>query len=69
MTFAGGAAIFGAFLVVYFLVLVYSLTTRRGSAINQHPYMDPYGDAPGAWRQSHLVSDPRSFDNNTAGTR
>ena len=52
MDFAGGAAIFGAFIVFYFFVFAYSTYTRRGSAINQHPYRDPYGDAPGAWRKS-----------------
>jgi hypothetical protein len=50
MAFAGGAVIFGAFIVVALLIFIYSTYTRRGSGINQHPYMIPYGDAPGAWR-------------------
>ncbi len=69
MAFAGGALIFGLFAVVYFFVLVYSLYTRRGSAINQHPYRDPYGDAPGAWRKSSLSHDDRASINYARGTR
>ncbi len=60
MHFAGGALIFGLFIVFYFFVVVYSLYTRRGSAINQHPYRNPYGDTPGAWRRSSLAHDERS---------
>jgi hypothetical protein len=60
MELAGGAGIFGAFIILYTLVVVYSLYTRRGSAINQHPYRDPMGDAPGAWRPSSLSHDERS---------
>jgi hypothetical protein len=69
MQLAGGALIFGAFLLVYFLVVVYSLYTRRGSGINQHPYRDPYGDAPGAWRQSSLSHDERASIHFAPGTR
>jgi hypothetical protein len=60
MELAGGTYIFGAFVVLYFLVVVYSLYTRRGSGINQHPYRDPYGDAPGASRKSSLAHDERA---------
>ena len=69
MYIAGGAAIFGAFIVVYFAVVVYTLYTRRGSGINQHPYRDPYGDAPGAWRKSSLSHDPRASIQYARGTR
>lgn len=69
MHLAGGALIFGLFIVVYFAVVVYSLYTRRGSAINQHPYRDPYGDAPGAWRQSRLDHDARASIEYVRGTR
>ena len=58
MAFSGGAAIFGAFILFYFFVTVYSMYTRRGSGINQHPYRDPSGAAPGAWRSSSLSHDP-----------
>jgi hypothetical protein len=37
---AHGALIFLAFLVLGFFVFSYSWYTRRGSAINQHPYGD-----------------------------
>jgi hypothetical protein len=60
MTYAGGALIFGVFIVIALLVFVYATYTRRGSGINQHPYMNPYGDAPGAWRKSSLTHDPRA---------
>ena len=69
MHLAGGAAIFGAFIIIYFVVLVYSMYTRRGSAINQRPYMDPYGDAPGATGPSSIAHDTRSYDTFTRGTR
>jgi hypothetical protein len=60
MHLAGGTLIFGAFVVFFFFALVFSMYTRTGSAINQHPYRDPYGDAPGAWRQSSLSHDERA---------
>ena len=69
MHLAGGAIIFAAFIVVYFVVIVHSLYTRRGSGINQHPYRDPYGDAPGAWRQSSLSHDARASIHSASGTR
>jgi len=69
MELAGGAFIFGAFLLVYTLVIIYSLYTRRGSGINQHPYRDPYGDAPGAWRQSTIAHDTRAAADYVRGTR
>ena len=69
MHIAGGALIFGLFIVAYFIVVVYSLYTRRGSGINQHPYRDPYGDAPGAWRKSTLSHDERASIQFARGTR
>jgi hypothetical protein len=69
MQMAGGAAIFGGFIVVYFLVLVYSLYTRRGSAINQRPYNNPSGGAPGARRASTLAHDADRARNWSRGTR
>jgi hypothetical protein len=69
MHFAGGTLIFATFVVVYFFVLVYSMYTRTGSAINQHPYRDPYGDAPGASRKSSLSHDPRASIQFARGTR
>jgi hypothetical protein len=69
MHLAGGALIFGAFIVLYFAAVVYSLYTRRGSAINQHPYRDPDGDTPGAWRRSSLSHDERASIQPARGTR
>ncbi len=69
MHLAGGAIFFGAFLVIYFMVAVHSLYTRRGSAINQHPYRNPYGDAPGAGRKSSLSHDERASIHSARGTR
>jgi hypothetical protein len=60
MHLAGGAIIFGLFIVVYFAVVVFALYTRRGSAINQHPYGNPYEGQHGAWRQSSLSHDERA---------
>lgn len=45
---AGGSAIFGAFLVAFFFVIVYTLYTRAGSGIVSRPYAKVYGGAPGA---------------------
>ena len=40
LTLAGGSLIFAGFLVVGVFVVAYSLYTRTGSGINQHPYAD-----------------------------
>ncbi len=69
MHLAGGTFIFLGFVILYFIVFVYSTYTRRGSAINQHPYRDPYGDAPGAWRKSSLDHDERASIHSAPGTR
>jgi hypothetical protein len=69
MHFVGGTAIFVVFLIVYFLVVAHGLYTRKGSAINQHPYRNPHGDAPGAWRQSSLSHDERAMADYLRGRR
>jgi hypothetical protein len=69
MHLAGGALIFGLFILVYFVVVVFTMYTRRGSAINQHPYRDPYGDAPGAARRSTLAHDERAAIQYVRGTK
>ena len=67
MALAGGATIFGIFLVVYLLAVVHGLYSRSGSGIAQHPYRDAYGDAPGARIPSSLGRDTaRRY---TRGTR
>ncbi len=69
MHLAGGAIVFGGFLLVYFVVTVYSMYTRRGSAINQRPYRNPAGAAPGASRKSSLSHDERASIHYARGTR
>jgi hypothetical protein len=69
MHLAGGAAIFGLFIVGYFAVIVFGLYTRRGSGINQRPYHDSHGDAPGAKGGSRMAHDPVAFSNYSRGTR
>jgi hypothetical protein len=69
MHLAGGTIIFTLFVVLYFLVISFGLYTRSGSAINQHPYHNPYGDAPGASRKSSLSHDERASIRSARGTR
>jgi hypothetical protein len=64
-----GTISFVVFVVVYFFVISYGLYTRAGSAINQHPYNNPYGDAPGASRKSSLSHDERASIRPARGTR
>lgn len=65
---AGGLWIFLIFLVVLFFAVAYGYYTRSGSAINQHPYDDPYGDAPGAEIPSTIGRDVDRRDH-SRGTR
>jgi hypothetical protein len=69
ISLAGGAGIFGAFLIVFTLAVVYSLYTRRGSGINQRPWNSPYGGAPGARGASVLHHDESAATRYTRGTR
>jgi hypothetical protein len=69
MAFAGGAAIFGVFIVAFTLAVIYGLYTRRGSGINQRPYQDVYNDATGARGPSQLAHDYDSFSHYSRGTR
>jgi hypothetical protein len=69
MHLTGGTIIFVLFVVGYFVVITFTLYTRRGSAINQHPYNNPYGDAPGASRKSTLSHDERASIHSARGTR
>lgn len=45
---ADGTWVFVAFLVILFLAITHGYYTRTGSAINQRPYNNGSGDAPGA---------------------
>ena len=69
MHLAGGTLIFVLFVVLYFVAVAYGLYTRGGSAINQHPYTNPYGDTPGASRRSSLSHDERASIHSARGTR
>jgi hypothetical protein len=69
MNLAGGTIIFVLFVVLYFLAITHGLYTRAGSGINQHPYNNPYGDAPGASRKSSLSHDERASIRSARGTR
>ena len=67
---AGGAIIFGAFIIIYLLATVFSLYTRSGSGISQRPYHHVYGGAPGAARAGRLGGNPdREMRNWSRGTR
>jgi hypothetical protein len=54
---AGGSWIFLGFIVFMFLAVVHGYYTRSGSGINQRPYNNRYGDAPGANIPSTLGRD------------
>ena len=45
---APGTWAFAIFLVVMFFAVAHGYYSRSGSAINQRPYKDDSGDAPGA---------------------
>jgi hypothetical protein len=44
----GGSLIFLAVVIVFLVGVVLTLFTRRGSAMNHHPYRHVHGGAPGA---------------------
>ncbi|HEX8119920.1 MAG TPA: hypothetical protein VF549_01525 [Solirubrobacteraceae bacterium] len=67
---AGGAVIFGAFIIVFLMATVYSLYTKTGSGISQRPYKHVYGGAPGAARVSRMSgSADRDIASWSRGTR
>ncbi len=57
ISLAGGWDIFAGFLVAFLLAVTAGLYTRGGSAINQRPWGDVHGDAPGALGPSALDHD------------
>jgi hypothetical protein len=65
---AGGTWIFGTFVVLFFLAISHGYYSRTGSAINQRPYHNGSGDAPGAEIPSSLGRDVARRDY-TRGTR
>ena len=55
--FVHGSWAFLTFLVLFFFAISHGYYSRSGSAINQRPYSDPSGDAPGAKIPSTLGRD------------
>lgn len=68
VVFAEGSWMFLTFLVLFVLAISHGYYTRSGSAINQHPYNDPSGDAPGARIPSTIGGDVARCDY-SRGTR
>jgi hypothetical protein len=69
ISFAGGAWIFAAFLVLFTFSAIYGLYTTRGSGISQRPYANVYSNAPGAKGASTVGNDRVAAQNLTRGTR
>jgi hypothetical protein len=72
LALAGGSWIFIGIVVVLFFAVVFGYYTRRGSAINQHPYADRNA-ASGPEAPSELAHDPtqdiRNWDRGVGGHR
>ena len=51
-----------------YAVVMYALRRRRGLP-SSHPYRDPYGDAPGAWRSATSARDVHESLHRAPGTR
>ena len=70
ISLAGGAWIMLAFLIAFVVVLAYGFYSRRGSGIDQHPYINVYDQAPGAKGESRMTTSPdRAINVWTRGTR
>jgi hypothetical protein len=69
ISLAGGAWIFGAFVLLFLGAAIHGLYTRRGSGINQRPYFNAYSSAPGASGPSTLSHDQSAAQRYTRGTR
>jgi hypothetical protein len=70
VTLAGGSLIFIGFSVVWFFAVSYSYYTRRGSAINQHPYADldhNSGRETPSELAHDITQDVRNWDRGVAG--
>ena len=57
LAFVSGTWTFLAFLVILFFAISHGYYSRSGSAINQRPYHDASGDAPGAHIPSTIGRD------------
>jgi hypothetical protein len=51
-----------------YVVVIYALRRHRGLP-SQHPYRDPYGDAPGAWRSATSAREKAASLRRAPGTR
>ena len=69
LALAGGSGIFAAFVLLFTLAVIYSLYSRRGSGISQHPYANAYTNAPGARGASTVGNDRVAAARLTRGTR
>lgn len=70
ISLAGGAWIMLAFLITFVAVLAYAFYSRRGSGIDQRPYVNVYDQAPGAKGESRMTtSSDRAINVWTRGTR
>jgi cytochrome c biogenesis factor len=67
--FSHGGWIFLIFILVFTVSVIYSLYTRRGSAINQRPSGNVYHGAPGAKGASQIGSRRDEFNTWTRGTK
>ena len=67
LALADGALIFGAFIVLMLVGVIYGYYTRSGSAINQRP-TDGRGHAPGAEGSSSITTTTGEGDDRTLGT-
>jgi hypothetical protein len=67
MELAGGALIFGIFLLVFTAAVIYGLYTRKGSGIDEHPYGNPYDAASSS--RAGVGSGREGITNWTRGTR
>jgi hypothetical protein len=68
LAFVHGSWAFLTFLVLFFFAISHGYYSRSGSAINQRPYSDPSGDAPGANIRSTIGRDGARRDY-SRGTR
>lgn len=66
---AGGAWIFGLFLIVFLFAVAHGLYSKSGSAINQRAWQGTYGDAPGSKIPSTIGNDRVAAQRYTRGTR
>jgi hypothetical protein len=67
MTPATGQIIIALAAFVLFLAVVFVLRSRQG--ISRHPYQDPYGDTPGAWRSQSPSRNVEEAIRSVPGTR